>query len=206
MTRPKGNPLLETLRSKYLADPDRFRSFLPDVAQMLDAMERPRRAPRSPFGLTDRERTYHQQRLITILEDLDRTQVPRQIAVKAIEHCVALIQDDSLPERAGHAELSELVRSVTGKSPGSFKSVTKVPAHDDQEMVAEEAASHVSLLRGVVLDLDANQGLVSITITPAKVRERRKLLQFVGIGQDEAVDVASRHDHYLGQRSPHAAT
>ena len=206
MTRRKGNLLLETLRSKYLADPDRFRSFLPDVAQMLEAMERPRRVPRSPFGLTDRERTYHQQGLLTILEGLDRTQVPRQIAVKAIEHCAALIQDDSLPARAGHQELIELVRSVTGKSPGSFKSVTILSANDDQEVVAEEAASHVSLLRGVVLDLDANQRLVSITITPAKVRERSKLLQFVGIGQDEAVDVALRHDHYLGQQSPHAPT
>jgi hypothetical protein len=113
-----------------------------------------------------------------------------------------LVQDDSLPEDVDYETLVSLLRAAIGKSPGSFKSVKIVPIKDGE---GRELINHVSLVRGVVLDLDRDMRLVSITVTPRKVRERRKLLRFVGIGKDIASDVALRHDDYLAEIEPHAA-
>ena len=62
---------LELLFSKYQTDPGGFRSYLPEVAELLDALHPPRRSLKSPFGLTERERTHHQAALRRMLEKLE---------------------------------------------------------------------------------------------------------------------------------------
>lgn len=47
--------------------------------------------------------------------------------------------------------------------------------------------------------------LISVTISPQRYRERKKLMAFVGIGKDTATDVAMRHDDYLAEIDPHGA-
>ena len=44
-----------------------------------------------------------------------------------------------------------------------------------------------------------------ISKADGKVRQRRKLLSFVGAGQDAEPDVAQRHNEYLARIDPYAA-
>lgn len=194
--------LLEMLDSKYRSEPEKFRSYLPEVAQALDSLNPPRRPGRSPFGLTERERRHHQQALKQIVEVEGAESVEQ--AVKALEHCVALIQDDSLPEEVKYKTLVKLFRAAVGRPLSSFKALETIAVADNRSPA--DAVTKVSLVRGVSLDLDQEMRLVSITVLPSKVRQRRKLLAFVGIGQDAKSDVALRHDEYLAEQDPHASS
>ena len=202
MTHRSDKQLRDLLVSRYRADPKRFHSYLPEIAELVEAMGQPRRVSRSPFGLTERERDHHQAALQKVLEGLEKGAVSRQDAVRGLEHCATLIQDDSLPEDAGYDILVALLKAAIGKSPGTFRSVQTIPISDRE---GQGPPYHVSLVKGVALDLDKDMRLCSITVTPSKVRKRRKLLEFVGIGQDAASDVARRHDDYLVERVPNAS-
>ena len=194
--------LLEMLDSKYRSEPEKFRSYLPEVAQALDSLNPPRRPGRSPFGLTERERRHHQQALARIME-AEGTPSAEQ-AFKGLEHCATLIQDDGLPEEYNYGTLVKLFRAAVGKSPSSFRAQETIAVAADCSPA--DAVAKVSLIKGVSLDLDRGMRLVSITVLPSKVRQRRKLLAFVGIGQDAKSDVALRHDEYLAEQDPHASS
>jgi hypothetical protein len=192
-------PLIEALLAKYRADPEGFRSYLPDVSQMLDELNpfgRP--ISRSPFGLTEGERTHHQNRLQELLAKAPLT---KDQAVSALEHWATLVRDDNLPLFGQSEHLLPLLKAVLGKAPSSFKSVSRVPIKERQD---KEAIISVSVRRGVVLELDRNMQLVSVLVNPKMVRERQKLLAFVGAGHDPNPDVALRHDDYLTEAFNHA--
>ncbi|MFH1560349.1 MAG: hypothetical protein ABID84_02925 [Chloroflexota bacterium] len=201
----KKPPLIELLLHKYRADPQGFCKYLPEVAQELDAMFPHSHPSRSPFGLTEHEHAHRQQALSQVLSRLDDATLTSEEAVRGLEHCATLIEDDSLPREATHEILSRMVRAVIGKSPGSVKKSTTVPIGESQKR-KEEALKHVSLVRGVLLDLTRDMRLVSVSINPHKIRERRKVLRLVGIASDSGHDVAQRHDDYLAETGPHAAT
>ena len=202
MKPPTQNNLEDLLLARYKMDPEKFRSLLPEVAQFLDASPRQPHRVTSPFGLTVREREHHQTGLHGVLKYLEEDAISRGEAAKGLEHCATLIRDDTLPAGVGHSTLIALLKSVLGKSPGSFKSVQTVAVGDDE---TRQIVFHISLVKGAKLNLDRDMRLVSITVTPSKVRQRRKMLRFVGAGKDVASDVAARHDDYLAEQSPHAA-
>lgn len=194
--------LLDLLLAKYRTDPEKFRSYLPEVAQTLDALYPHHHVSRNPFGLTEHERSHRLQALHQVLESLsDGTATPEK-AIRGLEHCATLIEDDSLPPEVDYAVLNKLVRAVIGKSPGSFKSASVIPV---QEHLKDKVVHRVAVLRGVTLELTWDRRLVSIAINPRKVQERRKLLQFVGTASDPASDVALLHDDYLAGMEPHVA-
>ena len=124
-------------------------------------------------------------------------------ATEGLEHCAALIRDDSLPDDIGYDTLVRMFKGAFGKSPGSYKVNTVIPADGESN---GEPTYNISLVRGVVLNLDLGMRLVSVTVTPRKVRERRKLMGIVGIGRDPASDVSAKHDEYLAEQSPHAGS
>lgn len=200
----KKSLFLDLLLAKYRADPKGFRGYLPEVAQALDSMfPLPRRA-RSPFGLTDHERTHREQSLCKVLGQLEQGSITHEDAVRGLEHCAVLIEDDTLPPRADHETLIALLRAVLGKSPRSVKTVTTIPVREGLDG-SEETPKHISVVRGVVLNLTGDMRLVSISISPRKMQQRRKVLCFVGIATDSKRDVAQRHDDYLTEMDPHAA-
>ena len=201
VTNPTDKQLRDMLISEYRADPRRFHTHFPEIAGLLEAMAPPRRVRRSPFGLTERQRGHHQAALSKVVGRLGEGSVSPQEAVRGLEHCATLIQDDSLPEDVVYDTLVTLLKAAIGKSPGTFKSVQTIPVSDRG---GQESLYRVSLVKGVALDLDKHMRLSSITVTPSKVRKRRKSLDFVGIGRDTAPDVARRHDDYLADRVPHA--
>ena len=203
--------LIELLQAKRCEDPEGFRAFMPDVAEMLPdhSLRRTRRS--SPFGLTEQEVSYHRAGLSGVLDRLNERTIVAEEAVKGLNHCAHLVRDGSLqytgetevvnggmPHEMGHEVLKGLLRAAVGKSPGSFKARTKIPVGDGGEVL-----DRVSLIMGVFLELDGEGRLVSIDIEPGRLRKRRKLMAFVGASEDPEPDVAQRHDDYLAMQNPH---
>ena len=124
-------------------------------------------------------------------------------AVKGLEDCAFLIRDDSLPVEADYESLCALFKAAFGKRPASFKKSQEIKVADDR--TAAEVVHRFSLVRGVSLDLDREMRLISVSVFPHIVKQRRKLLAFVGAAQDAESDVAQRHDDYLARINPHAA-
>ena len=86
------------LASKYQSAPEWFEQNLPEIS---DIMRRVIRSPQSsptPFGLTEREREFHREAFCHIWH-MDK--LTSEHATKGLEHCAALIRDDSLPEDVG---------------------------------------------------------------------------------------------------------
>ncbi len=192
----KSSRILGLLKAKYVADPEGFRSYLPEVARSLDDIAPPSRPHRSPFVLTEGERGYRQQALSKILESMSKAPITKEEAVSGLEHCAALIEDSSLPPEVDCKVLVDLVRYATGKSPGTVKAITTA---DIPENHGKEISRRLSILRGVTANVSWDMRLVSITINPQKMRERNKALRFVGIAHD-LPDVAREHDKYLSQK------
>ena len=206
LNKAQTDILVELLETKYRVEPENFGAYLPEVAQILDGMNPPRRLAQSPFGLTEREKAFHQKNLGGILEMVEEGAASPEQAIKGLEHCATLIHDDSMPKEVRHETLVKLLKAAVGKSPGSFKSKKTIRIAPDG--VSTEIVNKVSLVRGVYLELDRNMSLVSISVSPSKVRERRKMLGIVGIGRDREGkrDVSVRHDEYLAEIDPHGSS
>ena len=121
----------------------------------------------------------------------------QQDAIATLERCAALILDDSLPFEFNHEALSRLFEAAFGESHESFEADTVIPVNPNAD--GGESAHSVSLLRGVILNLDGEMRLMSVSVTPRKARERERLMGIVGIASDPMGDVAVRHDDYLDE-------
>ena len=204
--------LLELLQAKRREDPDGFRAYMPEVAEMLS--EQPTKRTRrkgSPFGLTEQEIRYHRTELSEVLSRLNGDTIGAEEAVKGLMHCAHLARDGSLqytgeselvnggiPHEMGHEVLKSLVRAAVGKSPGSYKAKTTIPVATGGDVL-----ERVSVIMGVFLEFDRDDRLVSIAIDPGRFKKRRKLMAFVGASSDPEPDVALRHDDYLATQDPH---
>ncbi len=203
----KRDRLIELLQAKYREDPNGFRAFLPGAVELLPEQPPKRRRTRSPFGLTERELSYHREGLSEVLRGLDEGTLESEEAIKGLQHCAALIKDDNLPygwveslsHEMGYEVLKGLLRAGLGKSPGSYRSKTTVRVGEGGDPVFES----VSMIMGVLLDLNRNGRLVSVSIHPGTHRKRRKAMAIIGIGSDPEPDVAHRHDDYLAMQDPH---
>jgi hypothetical protein len=195
--------LLSSLLEKYTAEPKRFRAYLPEVAQILDTIRPQRHGLRDPFGLTEREQSQRLASLLKSLEAVEGDHSTKDEAIIALEDYAALSEDDNVPQDLSFERKLTLLKRVLEKSPGSFKSNTRYIIAKNAEGTV---AKHVSILRGVVLELTWDTKLIAISISPQKFRERKRLMAFVGMGQDSATDVAERHDDYFVETLEHAST
>ena len=196
--RIQENRLINLLQAKRREDPEGFSKYLPGVTELLPEPLPERSKARSPFGLTERERDFHQDGLSKALGRLGGGAMTAEEAVGGLRYCAALIRDDNLPDEAGYDALTRLVKTATGKSPGSYKSHTTVPLANGGPVL-----ERVPAIRGVYLELDRDQRLVSISVHPRKFKERRRLMAVIGMGKDSQSDVALRHDDYLAMQEPH---
>lgn len=190
----------EILVTRYRADPGLLERHFPEVSQIVRQVVERSRASRPRFSLTEGEKAHHVKEL-TGVSDMD---VPSpQDAIKALEHCAVLIQDDFMTPHVNHQLVVSLFKVAFGKAPGAIRRNTTIPM-EGQEAV--EPIYHSSLVRGVVADLDLRMRLVSITVTPRKMREGSNMMSIVGIGDDPCPDVSARHDHYLAEQEPHGSS
>ena len=190
----------QLLAARYKFDPGWFATNWPELGELVARVMTLPHKTASPFGLTENERSFHIGALKGVLA---RGHLDPAIAVTGLEHCASLLRDDWAIKGIDLTERTRLVRACAGKSHTSFKRNTAIPIVDADE---SQAAHHVSLLRGVVLDMDVNMRLLSITVTPGKVRETKNLMSIAEIGSDSETDVARRHDEYLAEVSPHGVS
>lgn len=193
------NRLIDLLCAKRGEDPEGFGAYLPGVSELLPEPSPGHVKARSPFGLTLHELDFHKEGLSGALGKLGKGALSTEDALAGLRHCAALIRDDNLPVEADYATLTNLVKAAVGKAPGSYQSKTTIPIDGEGGPVLE----HLSVIRGVYLEFDSERRLVSVSVHPSKVKERRKLMAIVGIGKDPQADVASNHDAYLAMQEPH---
>jgi len=194
--KSQEEPILRSLLNKYQADPEGFRSYLPEVAQELEQLlpSRRRSSPRS--ALTEQERERLEKALAQLL---DKKRLSSEEAIQALESYATLIQDGRLFSEVSRQTLLSLFHQATGVPLSKIKKATRIPLRDG------EAVKEIALLRGVHLNLTWNDHLVAITVSPAKLKERSEALKFVGIAKDTISDVAQRHDAYLAEELSDAA-
>ena len=149
------------------------------------------------FSLAGRERAQHIETLSSVLA---KPEMSSQDAVRALEPCAILVQDDFMTPHVDHQSIVSLFKAAFGRVPGAIRENTSIPIEGHG---AGEPVCHSSLVRGVVAELDLGMRLVSITVTPRKVREGNKMMGIVRIGQDSRADVAARHDGYLAEQPPY---
>ena len=200
VTQSPEKAAFEILVSQYRTDPKLLELHFPEVSQIVRRVVEPSRVSRPHFSLTEREKARHVKELVAVME----MEAPAsQDAVRALEHCAVLIQDDFMTTHVNHQTVVSLFKSVFGKSPGSIRKNTTIPVEGKEEV---EPIYHSSLVRGVVADLDLGMRLVSVTVTPRKMREGSKMMSIVGIGDDPCPDVSVRHDDYLADQAPHGSS
>lgn len=191
--------LIELLQARYGEDPKGFREYLPGVAELLPEMSPRKGRKNPPFGLSEAEIACHRAGLADILDKMETGSVTAREAIEALQHWAVLIVDDSLPEETNYEKLKRLISKGIGRSPESIESEATIQVGEGKGDVQER----ISAIRGVYLDLDRDRRLVSVSINPRKVRERRTLMEFVGASKDPDPHVSTRHDDYLASEDPH---
>lgn len=147
------------------------------------------------FSLTDREKAHHVDVLTSVLAKLGPSS---QEAVNALESCAILVQDDFMTPHVDHRLVVELFKAAFGTVPSAIRENTSIPIEGHN---TGEPVYHSSLVRGVIAELGPEMRLVSISVTPRKLREGIEMMGIVGIGQDSRTDVAARHDDYLAEQA-----
>ncbi len=198
--RAEYDELVWLLTLKYVGNPEKFREFLPGVAEALDCIPRP--YPIRPVTiLTEQERAFHQGALGKAMKGSEDGVMPSERAVKALEHFAPLAQDVRWAALPYYDARIMLLKSAIGRFPCSFE--RKENVHIDSREASGKIVYSVPLLRGVNLELDTDWRLLSITVSPHVFRERRKIMDLFGMSHELKVDVALRHDDYLADIDPH---
>lgn len=170
--------IVDLVLSKYREDPSLFRRILPDLAETLDKAYPTRQTHHTPFpfGLTDHERAYRLSALKSITEKLKASEVSYQDAIRALEHCAVLTEDDSLPYAVGRRSVMRLIGIVVGKPLTDVTSETTTEIPQDSPL---RVVNQISLVRGAVLNLSQDMRLVSISVIPQRVKEWPRAMHFI---------------------------
>ena len=188
--------LTELLRLRYRSSPKKFRAYLPEIAQMLNEDSQPPRPARSTSALSEEERAFHHDSLAKTFARLDEKGLSIEQAVKGLEHYAILLEDDNVPSSLRHDDRVKLLKAAVGKSPGSFKRDETIIMSVGKS--SEDVVNRLSFVRGVYLGLDREFQLVSISVVPRKVRERKKMMALVCMIDDPTItDLSTRYEDYL---------
>ena len=90
--------IVELTRERFLAQPSRFQSYFPELANYFIKNLPEKRAPLTPFGLTSHERQFRLDTLSGLVQKLEPNTITALEAVDALSHVAVLITDDNLPE------------------------------------------------------------------------------------------------------------
>jgi len=170
--------IADLVLTKYREDPSPFRRILPDLAEALDRAypTRQSRHTFSPFGLTERERVYRLSALESITGKLKGSRASRQEAIRALEHCAVLTEDDSLPYTIDRRSVMRLIGIVLGKP---LTDVTSETTIEIPQNIPSSIVNRISLVRGAVLNLSQDMHLISISVIPQKVKEWPRAMRFI---------------------------
>ena len=186
--KDKRDHILHILVNKYETDPERFRSYLPELMSEIEDKHPSVGKKGHISALTEIER----ERLYELLLKLPRGKsVTEEQATQALGYCATLIQDENLPDEIDRKVILNFLRGVIGTPLSKINKIT------EKSISTEKAAKTIAVLRGVYLHLTWNDLLVAVSIIPTKFKERSEVLKFVGIGQDSFADVSRQHHQYF---------
>lgn len=184
----------------YSSDPVRLRRNLPGVAEKLDQIlspPGPQQGASNPFGLTDRERDFYKDSLEPLIQKSKPHALSTEDAIKGLEDAAALLIDNFSPGYPPRRDLLRLVRKASGIVP-------RKTGKPEEKIIRDGQPSRtVMVVKGVELHLTWDLKLLRVTLDPRQWRLRAQALSIVGIGRDEAPDVAERHDDYLADAIQH---
>lgn len=130
--------------------------------------------------------------MMAVKERLERGILTRAESAELLEECAKLIEEGRRPSLDGK-HLVAVLKALTGKDLSEFESEVTIEIVPSQRRLLRS----VPLARGIQLHVTEDLRLAKLTIAPQKLRERERLMAFVGIGVDSQRDVARRHDFYL---------
>lgn len=188
--KPVKDKVLHLIMEKYNSDPNGFRNYLPDVAEILDSVFPIKPKYNSPFGLTALEIKNRIDRLNDILLEMQNGKLERQDAIKALENCAVLTKDDSLPIGISRNVIIRFLGVVLGKP---LSDITSESTIDIMQNDSYKIANRVPILRGIVFNLTSEEDLISISITPRKFKERTKALRFVAKDEHSRGSISNKN-------------
>lgn len=168
--------VLQVLVNKYRVDPDRFRSYLPEIAQQIEMVVSSPIKRSHVSTLTELERERLCKALLQIPKD---KKASKHEAIQALEYCATLIQDESLPDEIGRRVMLGLIQNAVDTPVSKIKKTTKITVDRG------EATKTLAISRGIYLHLTWNDKLVAISIFPWKSKERSEAMKFVGIAGEK---------------------
>jgi hypothetical protein len=167
--------LVRLVLEAYDRDPLSFDNLLPGVGSILQAVFEKKVLSAQAFGMTGKESLEQMRLLDELIDKSNQAQLTADEAKSALEKCAILIDSDCLPLRVDHESIRGLLAVALGYSPKSVDQKKDIP------FSTEKPAREVFVIRGVKLILSWDYKLVSISISPADIRERNSLLSFIGI-------------------------
>lgn len=194
--------IVDRVLTYYRLDTEGFRARMPDVAEALDSMFPPSRLSHTPFGLTENERAHRELTLHSLLRNLRRGEISTGDATRTLEQCAVLAEDDSLGAEVDRRTLLQLLRLFLGKPVSSITTATTISATNDTNA---KAVRHISLLRGIVLDLTTEMRLVSITINPSRIKGRQRIMRFVAMLKPSS-NSSTQRDNSDSETDDHATS
>jgi hypothetical protein len=188
--KDKRDNILHILVNKYQIDPERFRSYLPELIPEIEDRFHSFNKKGHISTLTEIER----ERLCKLLLKLPRDKsITEEQAIQALGYCATLIQDENLPNEIDRKTILTFLHRAIGTP------LSKIDKITEKSIGNRKAVKTIAVLRGVYLHLTWDDLLAAISISPTKFKERSEALRFVGIGQDSLADVSRQHNHYFGE-------
>lgn len=191
LSKNERDNIIGIIIEAYIAAPEQLEAALPKIAQRLSLILPSKASNVRSFGLTEKERALYTDDLRRLLANLGQYNLSTGQAVQALEKCASLIEDNSLPAEVTRNTLAKLVKTATGLTPSAVKKKMNFTIKDGS------ATNQISLLRGVLLNTTWDNRMLSIDINPSKVKERRRIVFFVGSAKDSESNVAERHNMYI---------
>lgn len=177
--------VLQILANKFRADPERFRSYLPELLPEIEGQLPPAGTRGHVSSLTEIER----ERLRDLLTKVPRDKLlTEQQALQALGYCATLIQDETLPDDIDRKTIHIFLHKLIGTP------ISKINRKTEKLLGNGEAAKAIAVLRGVHLSLTWDDLPVAVVVLPAEFKERARALRFVGIGRGSSPELSGQ-DH-----------
>ena len=180
---------------KQRADPARFEALLSGISALMPEPEP--MPPRPEFVRNPEEVAVRKAGLAEAMTELRRGVLTRGQALAALECAAHVILDNWMNYDLDYGAGSALVQKALGKPLDAFTTESIIRIADGEPL------HRAFMLRGVSLQLDNGGRLVSVGVEPQRLRERAKLMAFVGKHRDAETDVSAPRDYHWGTQDPH---
>jgi hypothetical protein len=183
----------------FTENPSAFWSSFPELANAIElhlqaSSKRASRVPLSEGYMTERERQF---KLNALSETIEQYRASGKIEPDNARRALALAAAVGEHASPYKQTLLEIVERVLGL-PLNFQNPEKLT------FLKGKSEHHTfQLVRGLTLSLAWDGELIAISLDPSQWRLRAQMLSIVGIGRDQASDVAERHDDYLADAIQH---